>query len=349
MQTVDIAVVGCGSWAVHAHLPAIAADPRANLAAVVDTDPAARTTAQATFGAKQAFASVEEMLPNVELDAAVVALPHALHAAAAMPLLEHGAHLLIEKPMVLTPADGRELLAAAAARDLEVVVGYTWHYNRQVAELQSQIRDGRIGKVEFVSCLFGSTVREYYSGSPESYDLGYTRQPRRNTYSDPRLSGGGQGQTQLTHAAALLVHMADVRPTTVTAMTESYELPVDLADALAVRFDNGAIGTLGSTGGVLFGHPEVLEYRIFGSGGHVAFDVMQGRAAIHGPDGAVDEVALLDLPDRYPMHEPVRNLIAIAAEGAVNQSPGDVGQTVVELLDAMYRSSAAGGQPVGVG
>ena len=129
-----------------------------------------------------------------------------------------------------------------------MVVGYTWHYNRQVAELRSQIRDGRIGKVEFISCLFGSTVREYYRGSPESYDLGYMLQPRSNTYSDPELSGGGQGQTQLTHAAALLVHLADVRPATVTAMTENYELPVDLADALAVRFDNGAIGTLGSTG-----------------------------------------------------------------------------------------------------
>ena len=96
---------------------------------------------------------------------------------------------------------------------------------------------------------------EYYRGSPESYDLGYMLQPRSNTYSDPKLSGGGQGQTQLTHAAALLVHLADVRPATVTAMTENYELPVDLADALAVRFDNGAIGTLGLTGGVLFGPP----------------------------------------------------------------------------------------------
>lgn len=341
MEPIRVAVVGCGSWATHAHLPAIAADPRAQLVAVVDTDADARAQALRLFGEPPAFASVGEMLGHVGVDAAVVAVPHAGHAAAALALIEAGAHVLIEKPMVIDPADGRRILEAARRRGVEVVVGYTWHYNRQVIELRRAILGGAIGSIEFTSCLFGSTVREYYRGHPDAYDLGYARQPADETYSDPELSGGGQGQAQLTHAAALLLHLTGLRPRSVAATTERFGLPVDLADALSVRFDNGSIGTMGSTGGVVFGHPEVLELRIFGTSGHVVFDVMAGHAAIHREVGRIDELPTIPLADRYPMHEPVRNLIGIAADGATNMSPGALGLIVVELLDAMYRSSGS--------
>ncbi|MDX6401328.1 MAG: hypothetical protein QOF27_1934 [Gaiellaceae bacterium] len=343
-----MAVVGCGSWATHAHLPAIASDPRAQLVAVVDTDADARIHAQRSFGGPRAFASVPEMLDQTEVDAAVVAVPHAAHAPAALALIEAGAHVLIEKPMVINPSDGRRILVAASHHAVEVVVGYTWHYNRQVMELRRAILGGAIGDVEFTSCLFGSTVREYYRGHPDAYDLGYVRQPAKTTYSDPKLSGGGQGQAQLTHAAALLFHLTGLRPQSLSATTESFGLAVDLADALAIRFDNGSIGVMGSTGGVLFGHREVLELRIFGTEGHVTFDVMQGQAAIHRKAGQIDELPPLPPDDRYPMYEPARNLIEIAARGAANLSPGSLGLVVVELLDAMYRSSRADMAPVSV-
>ena len=103
---------------------------------------------------------------------------------------------------------------------------------------------------------------------------------------------------------------------------------------------------MGTTGGVVFGHPEVLELRIFGTAGHVAFDVMAGLAAIHGEHGRIVSLPTIPLDDRYPMHEPVRNLIGIAAEGAANLSPGALGLVVVELLAAMYRSSAGDMSPV---
>jgi len=344
---VKVGVVGCGSWSTHAHLPALAAEPRARLVAVVDPDPDARNDASKRFAVPRAFASVAEMLAAVELDAAVVGAPHAAHAAAALPLLKAGVHVLIEKPMVLDPTDGRALLRAAHDHGVELLVGYTWHYNRQVAAVRELILEGRIGQMEFLSCLFGSSVREYYKGNTDAHpELGYVRAPGSTTYSDPAIAGGGQGQAQLTHAAALLLHLTGLRPLMVAATCESFDLPVDLADALIARFDNGSIGTIGSTGGVLAGHPDILEYRLFGSKGHIAFDVMRGVATIHGANGAVEALPELPLADRYPESAPVHNLIAVAADGAENLSPGDLGQVVVELLTAMYRSSEAGGQPV---
>ena len=133
-------------------------------------------------------------------------------------------------------------------------------------------------------------MRELYRGNPEPYRdvLGYSvNPPGLRTYADPEIAGGGQGQTQVTHSAALLFLLTGLQPTSVAALTEPFELAVDLADAVVVRFANGAIGSLGSTGSVLPGQDEMLEYRIFGDRGHIVFDVNEGVAVIHGLRGEV--------------------------------------------------------------
>jgi predicted dehydrogenase len=344
----SIAVVGCGNWSIEAHLPSLAGDPRAELVAVVDPEPAARAAASARYGGAREFASVAEMLDEITPDGAVLAVPHALHGPLGLELVVAGAHLLIEKPMVLDPADGRAILAAGRERGVEVIVGYPWHFNSQAVAVRDAIARGELGELELVSCVYGSTVREYYRGNTEAYlgAWGYERAPLSTTYSDPELSGGGQGQTQLTHSAALALFLTGLEVTQVAGHCEAFELPVDLVDAISVRFGSGAIGTLSSTGGVVLGHDEVLEYRIFGRDGHVAYDVMQGRAAIHRAGGVVDALEPLPAERRYPQFEPARNLVGVALGEEPNRSPGSLGLRVVELLDAMYRSAAADGRPV---
>jgi predicted dehydrogenase len=342
-----IAVVGCGSWANEAHLPALSRNPDAELVAVVEPREEALLAAAEKFGAGRGYRELEPMLADIEPDGVVVAVPHVHHFAAARAALEAGAHVLLEKPMVLRPGDGRELIALARRRRLELIVGYPWHYNRQGREIRAALANGRIGRLEFVSCLFGSTVRELYRGRGGAYDdyLGYAG-PQDETYSDPELAGGGQGQTQLTHSAALLFWLTGLRPVRVAAFCESFELRVDLCDAVAVRFEGGATGTLGSTGSIPLGHPEALEYRLFGTEGYVRFDVMKGRATFHGEQSHVEELSPLELPDRYPLHAPSANLVDVVLGRGGSESPAEIGQLTVEFLDAMYRSAATGGVPV---
>ena len=78
------------------------------------------------------FADAGEMLSAVELDAAIVAVPHDLHAPLARMVLERDLHLLLEKPMTIRPPDARALEALAAERGLELIIGYPWSYNSQV-------------------------------------------------------------------------------------------------------------------------------------------------------------------------------------------------------------------------
>ena len=204
-----IGVIGCGWWATRAHLPALVANPDAVIAGIADPDVENRTRAAERFGiaADRVFADAAEMLDHAGLDGAIVAVPHSAHAPLARAVLDRGLHLLLEKPMTIHPPDARALAALADERRVELIIGYPWHYNAQVLAVRDAIAAGRVGEIEYVSCQFASIVRELYRGNPEPYRdiLGYSvNPPGLRTYADPEIAGGGQGQTQVTHSAALL-------------------------------------------------------------------------------------------------------------------------------------------------
>lgn len=346
-MSAKIGVIGCGWWATRAHLPALLANPDAVIAGIADPDAENRMRAAERFDVprERVFADAKDMLDKAEVDAAIVAVPHSAHAAMARAVLERGLHLLLEKPMTIAPADARDLATLAEKRGIELIIGYPWHYNRQVLAVRDTIADGRIGKIEYVSCQFASIVRELYRGNPEPYRdiLDYSvNPPGLRTYADPEIAGGGQGQTQVTHSAALLFLLTGLRPTKVAALTESFELAVDLADAIVVRFANGAIGSLGSTGSVLRGQDEILEYRIFGDRGHITFDVNEGAAVIYGPEGEVHRLPGLPAEERYPDWAPADNLVDIVLGRGANGSPASLGVLTVEFVDAMYKAAREG-------
>ncbi|WP_131735456.1 Gfo/Idh/MocA family protein [Actinomadura roseirufa] len=336
-----IAVVGCGWWSTYAHLPALAAHPDARIAALVDPDPARLAAAAEAFGVPATFADTADLLDEVAVDGIVIAVPHTAHHPVARLALDRGAHVLLEKPMTIEPAHARELVALARDRGAELLIDYPWHYNAHVLRLRDMIADGAVGPVEHVSVLYASTVRELYRGDPEQYRkaFGYTvNAPGSRTYSDPVLSGGGQGQTQVTHAAALLLWLTGLCPRGVAAFRADFELDVDLADGIAIRFDGGAIGTMSSTGSVLPVHEEIMRVEIFGREGHIMLDVNQGTASVHHAGGRT-ELPPLPAAERNPEHAPVRNLVDLALGRGRNGSPADIGLGAVRFVAAMYRSA----------
>lgn len=346
-MSVAVAMIGCGWWPTRVLLPALERHPEARIAALVDPDPARLATTAAAFRvpAASTFATTEALFDALvpAPDAAIVAVPHALHHPVARLVLERGVHLLLEKPMTIEPRHARELITLADARGAHLLLDYPYNFNAQALTLQRELAAGRIGPVEHVSCLYGSTVRALYGGDPEPYReaFGYpVNAPAAATYSDPALSGGGQGQTQLTHAIALLLAISGLRPAAVCAFTAGFELPVDLADAVAVQFEDGAVGTLSSAGSVLPGQQEVVRCELFGRDGHVLFDVNGGEATIHGADGAIEQLPSPPADERNPEPVVVGHLVDVVLGRAVNRVPGELGLAAVEVVAALYRSAA---------
>jgi predicted dehydrogenase len=349
-MTVRVGVVGCGWWATTAHLPAVLEHPYAELAAIAEPLTENRVRCEQAFSPHHIFSDAASMLAETELDAVIVATPHANHYAPAASALARGLNVLVEKPMVLDPAQGRALCDLATKNARELIVSYPWHYNDQVVKLRDEIHAGRIGTIEHLSSTYASTARQLYRGNPGSLKntLGFAlTQPQATSYSDPEIAGGGQGQTQLTHSAALCLFLTGLCIRSVQATTARFELDVDLADAVVISFEDGAIGSLDSVGSVQPGQEEICEVRIFGDSGHILLDAVGGRASIHGPGTAVEQLPRLAEGARYPERAPATNLINVTRGADTNGSPGALGLRVVELLDAMY-TSARQGRPVKV-
>jgi predicted dehydrogenase len=343
-----IGVIGTGWWATYAHLPTMQADPRAEVVAIADSSPERLAQAAEHFGISGQFADYRQLLDSVELDGVIVATPHNTHFDIARDVLERGIPLLLEKPMVLRARDARDLQRLAEKRNVPLIVGYPYHFIEQHTQLRSRIREGALGQLQLVHTLFASMVLEYFRANPQAYAEAFAWQvtgPQANTYSDPRIAGGGQGHLQLTHNAALLLWLTGLQAVEVAAFMEGFGLPVDVCDAVTVRFESGTIGTLASTGAIPTpqqSHSQ-LELRVYGSEGYAWLDAMAGTCSIFYNDGRIERLDNVPADGRYPMASTSRHLVELILDPETpNQSPAEVGVRTVELLEAAYRAAAEG-------
>jgi predicted dehydrogenase len=341
-----IGVIGTGWWATYAHLPALLSNPRAEVVAIAD--PSAERLSQAAehFGIRRSFADYRAMLDADDLDGVIVATPHNTHFSIASDVLNRGVPLMLEKPMVLHAREARELVRLADQQHVPLIVGYPYHFVDQHAALRERIASGALGTLQLTHALFASMVVEYLRANPQAYADAFKWQvtgPQPTTYSEPSIAGGGHGHLQITHSAALLLWLTDLRPSLVSAFMENCGLAVDVCDAISVRFEGGAIGTLAGTGGVppqQQAHSQ-LELRLYGSDGYAWLDPMAGACSIFYNDGRIETLDAVPPDGRYPMDTTSQHLVEIILDpGTTNRSPGEIGARTVELLEAAYRSAA---------
>ncbi len=95
-DTARIAVIGTGWWSTTAHIPALQANPNADLVALADIRADAVEKAARHFGVERTYTDVHEMLARERLDGVVIAVWHAAHYEAARPCLEQGLHTVLE-------------------------------------------------------------------------------------------------------------------------------------------------------------------------------------------------------------------------------------------------------------
>jgi predicted dehydrogenase len=199
--------------------------------------------------------------------------------------------------------------------------------------------------VEHVSLAMSTVVRDLLTTGRTYIDLPLDTGPRADTWSDPAVSGGGYGQGQLTHGIGLLFRLLADRATEVCALTGPAGGSVELHDAIALRFADGAIGTI--SGAALpwgtFGNTHQLQARITGERGQVLLDL--DRPLVRRSRGEHDDVTVeLSADDiTWSFGRVVDRFVDLAAGRTTEiRSPAELGARVVEVLDATYRSAASG-------
>ena len=339
-----IAVIGTGWWSTEFHIPSLKKYPDCELVALIDPNAEKRKKAQDMFEIPTGYSSITEALAEIKLDGAIVATPSALHYSVAKELLENGVHVMVEKPFTTIASDAYELVNLAKAKSLHLTVGYTFQHTNAAKSLKRALDNQEIGEILLVNGLFASMAEAYYRGVPEQYKGIFKwaiTGPDPQTFSDPKLAGGGQGQTQVSHAIGMILHAINQRATQVAAFMENRDLNVDLVDAMAFTCEANTIGNMGSTGNLRDGDKHQQEFRYYGTKGYILHDMRDGQLLVRNDKGKQYEITGKDIGDTYPALETARHLVdLITGKAEINLAPGLQAAWAVEFLEAAYESAS---------
>jgi len=234
-RAVKLGLIGCGGimdW----HIRNYQDMKQAKIAALVDVDGkqiAGTVERHAELKGLPTFCDYRQMIGEVELDGVVIATPHTLHFEQIMTCLDHGLHVLAEKPMVCSVDHAKQVMRKAKRAGKVVMISYQRHFSPAFRRAKKMIEQGKLGKLTFVAAL---QAQDWLRGTK-----GLWRQ-------DPKLSGGGQLNDSGSHLVDIMLWVTGLEPTSVFAEISNRGTKVDILSALTVRFRGGAIGSLSVVG-----------------------------------------------------------------------------------------------------
>lgn len=160
---IRIGVIGCGKIAQVRHIPEYADNPDASLSGFFDFNQERTQELANRYGAK-AYSSANELLADPEIDAVSVCVANNAHAELSIQALEHGKHVLCEKPMAVTLPDCEAMVESAKRNGKILMIGQNQRLLKAHIQARQLIRDGVIGDILTFRTTFGH-------GGPETWSI----------------------------------------------------------------------------------------------------------------------------------------------------------------------------------
>ena len=200
------------------------------------------------------------------IDFVSITTPNDTHYPIAKCFLEHGIHIMCDKPLALNAEQGREL--AKLAKEKVLLFGVTYPYTgyAMIRQAREMIDAGEIGRI---TCIQGEYPQEWLAVSLVS---GSSEQATWR--QDPARSGASGCCADIgTHVECLISKMTGLHPTRVIARFDSIpaDIPLETNAQMMVEFDGGIPGMIW-TSQVAMGHETEVGVRIFGEKGSVEWN-----------------------------------------------------------------------------
>ena len=141
----NVVIVGCGAVTEILHLPALA-KLDVTPAALIDRDSQRAKELAASAGVRVTASALDEV--QVPIDAALVATPPASHREIAIELMQRGAHVLVEKPLALSVAEGDEMVQTASDTGVTLSVGLMRRHLAGARWVEAVLKSGMLGSIE---------------------------------------------------------------------------------------------------------------------------------------------------------------------------------------------------------
>ena len=180
-KKVRVGIVGTGGIARNRHIPAFQKNPNAEVVAVADLVSESATAVAKEFGIPSIYTDFNEMFTKEKLDAAIICTPNLYHAPSTISALEHGLHVLCEKPMALDPNEAQSMLDASKKSGKILTIGFHYRHMGNVRAAKAVVDSGDLGKVYMTRVQairrrgipsWGSFVHKHMQGGGAMIDYG---------------------------------------------------------------------------------------------------------------------------------------------------------------------------------
>ena len=250
-RKIGYAVVGLGIGMSHAD--AVAESKHGRLIAVCDLLHEKLQAAEKRYPGVLTYESFDEMLKNPDIEIVSIALPSAMHAEFAVRAMDAGKHVLVEKPLDITPEAAQKIEDARIRTGKRAGVVHQNRNNICMKPMKEAIESGRIG-----SLILGIFEVIWYR-TQDYYDNGGWR----GTWE---MDGGGSLMNQAVHTVDLMQWlMGDVESVSSVMGIYNHKIATEDMTTSVVRFKSGAAATFVST---TCAYPGLGTYlKVYGSKG----------------------------------------------------------------------------------
>src|SRR5215813_4305507 len=320
-----VGVVGCGYWG--RNLVRVFSEI-GSLAAIHDSDPSRLAELCNGYGVR-AVQRYEDLLASREIPSIVIAAPAADHFSLAKRALLAGKDVFVEKPLALRVEDGEELAELARRQSRILMVGHLLHYHPAIVRLNQLIRDGELGRIEYISS--------------SRLNLG-----RLRTEEDILWSFA-------PHDISAIVHLLGESPSSVTAQGASYlNHPISDVTLTILSFASGVKAHIF----VSWLHPfKEQKIVIVGDRKMAVFDDTQAETKLVLYPHRIDwinrvpvarrmEGEVIALPAEEPLKTECLHFIECVRERKTPRTDGENGLQVLKILHMASESVRRHGEPV---
>ena len=308
-------------------IPAIRGSARGELVAVASRRQDAAEAYSAQWGIPRAFGDYDALLASGEVDAVYVSLPNHLHAEWAVRALEHGVHVLCEKPFALSLADVDRMTAAARASDRVLAEAFMYRHHPQTKAVGEWLRAGRLGRVSLLRGVF------CFRMSDES-----------NVRLNPDYGGGSLWDVGV-YPVSFAQYVMGGPPDWVFGAGRAGATGVDVAFSGMLHYPDGGLAQIGSA----FDAPFYTHVDVLGERGQLVlnrpFNGMEPgvrRLMFYDANGRAEEIPV---PDTELYAGEVEDMHAAILDGAAPTLSLEETRDHVRTVLALYES-ARRGQPV---
>jgi predicted dehydrogenase len=328
MSRLDLAIAGCGDVAGYTAWFA-RLNRGIRLVACCDSAPDRAAQFARRFNIPRACTDYAELLSGgARPDALYLAVPHHLHRPMVEAAIAAGIPALVEKPLALTPDEGRQMVAAAEAAGVKLGVNYQYRYDAGCYALARAVQAGALGEIRYARCHL-----------PWHRDAGYFG--ASGWHSRLATAGGGTLITQGSHLLDVVLWALRDRPVRAVGYTARRAFP-------DVEVEDLAQGIVEMAGGALV---EVCSSMAVHAEQALSIDVYGARGSAHYSNRPWPHVSFRGARAQHfrttggRLHALQRSLEGFRAwvvEDRPYLTPAAEALPVLAAVDAIYRSSRTG-------